>query len=193
MHDIEALAPVMGKSVAHIHEAGTNKKVICAYSGNRGAYAEQAISRYFDSSEAEAKPLDSFAEIFQQVTDGNVDYGMIPVENSLAGSVYQNYDNFSRFEDVTIIGAVTLNIRHALLGVKGSSISDIRTVSSHPQALSQCRKFLAEHKEWKQFEAVSTATAASEVAEKKDKTRAAIGSTQNAALYNLEILQEALK
>ncbi|MBO7613561.1 MAG: 3-deoxy-7-phosphoheptulonate synthase [Treponema sp.] len=190
MHDIEALAPVMGKSVAHIHEAGEAKKLICAYSGNRGAYAEQAISRYFDSSEAEAKAVDSFAEIFQQVTDGSADYGMVPVENSLAGSVYQNYDNFSRFEDVTIIGAVTLNIRHALLGVKGSTIADIKTVSSHPQALSQCRKFLSGHKDWKQVEAVSTATAASEVAEKADKTRAAIGSTQNAALYKLEVLQE---
>lgn len=130
MHDIEALAPVMGKSVAHIREANSSVvktaqnslsgKIVCAYSGKRGAYAEQAITRYFDEQDVLSMSVDSFDEIFQAVTDGKADYGMVPIENSLAGSVYQNYDNFSRFEDVSIAGAVTLNIRHALLGVKGS-------------------------------------------------------------------------
>ena len=144
MHDIEALAPVMGKALSRIHEYSERKK-ICVYSGTKGAYAEQAISRYFDSSEVDAVTVDSFSEIFQAVTDGKADYGMVPIENSLAGSVYQNYDNFSRFEDVTIVGTVTLNIRHALLAVKGAKLEQIKSVCSHPQALSQCKKFLSNH------------------------------------------------
>ena len=192
MHDIEALAPVMGKAVAHIREEA-HEKVVCAYSGKRGAYAEQAIGHYFDSRDVTALPVDSFDEIFQSVTDGKTDYGMVPIENSLAGSVYQNYDNFSRFEDVTIVGAVTLNIRHALLGVKGGSVADIKTVYSHPQGFGQCRKFLDTHKDWLHVDSISTATAAQFVAAKKDKSNAAIASAVNAAIYGLDVLQEDIE
>ena len=161
MHDIEALAPVLGKSIAHIRlqplalskekADKTNEKkagsILCAYSGNRGAYAEQAIARYFDSEDITELPTSSFSELFQSVTDGKADFGMVPIENSLAGSVYENYDNLSRFEDVSIIGSVTLNIRHALLGVKGGRLEDVKNVYSHPQALSQCKKYLENHPE----------------------------------------------
>ncbi len=192
MHDIEALAPVMGKAVAHIREE-KHEKVVCAYSGNRGAYAEQAISRYFDEKDVTALSTESFAEVFQSVMDGKADYGMIPIENSLAGSVYQNYDNFMRFEDVTIVGSVTLNIRHALLGLKGATIDEIKSVYSHPQGFGQCRKFLDEHKEWIHVDSLSTATAAQTVAAKKDPSVAAIASTVNASIYGLEILQEDIE
>ena len=192
MHDIEALAPVMGKAVAHIREE-KHEKVVCAYSGNRGAYAEQAISRYFDERDVTPLSTESFAEVFQSVLDGNADYGMIPIENSLAGSVYQNYDNFMRFEDVVIVGTVTLNIRHALLGVKGATIDGIKSVYSHPQGFGQCRKFLDAHKEWIHVDSLSTATAAQTIAAKKDPTAAAIASTVNASIYGLEVLQEDIE
>lgn len=192
MHDIEALAPVMGKAVAHIREE-KHEKVVCAYSGKRGAYAEQAISRYFDSKDVSPLSVDSFSEIFQSVLDGKADYGIVPIENSLAGSVYQNYDNFMRFQDVTIVGAITLNIRHALLGIKGSSISDIRTVYSHPQGFSQCKAFLDGHPDWIHVDSISTATAAQIVQAKKDKSIAAIASTVNSGIYNLEVLQEDIE
>ena len=167
--------------------------MVCAYSGKRGAYAEQAISRYFDASDVTATAVDSFSEIFQSVTDGTVDYGMVPIENSLAGSVYQNYDNFNRFEDVCITGSVTLNIRHSLLVKKGSSISDIKTVYSHPQALGQCRKFLEAHPEWNHIEVLSTATAAEIVSKSKDNSGAAIASSVNANIYGLDIAAEDIE
>ena len=193
MHDIEALAPVLGKSVAHIRADTTRQKVVCAYSGKRGAYAEQAINRYFDSADVTPCAVDSFGEIFQSVIDGKADYGMIPIENSLAGSVYQNYDNFSRFEDVTIVGAVTLNIRHSLLAPKNASLETIKTVYSHPQAMGQCRRFLEEHKAWNQIESVSTATAAELVSRNNDISTAAIASSLNAKLYGLEIIAEDIE
>lgn len=192
MHDIEAMAPVLGRAVAHIRTE-KRERIVCAYSGKKGAYAEQAVGRYFDSADVTALAVDSFGEIFQAVLDGKADYGMVPIENSLAGSVYQNYDNFSRFEDVTIVGAVTLNIRHALLGVKGATFDDIKKVYSHPQALGQCRKFLENYKSWVQVDAVSTATAAKFISERNDKSLAAIASTVNADLYDLNIIQEDIE
>ena len=207
MHDIEALAPVLGKSIAHIRlqpyalskekADKTNEKkpgsILCAYSGNRGAYAEQAIARYFDSEDITELPTSSFSELFQSVTDGKADFGMVPIENSLAGSVYENYDNLSRFEDVSIIGSVTLNIRHALLGVKGGRLEDVKNVYSHPQALSQCKKYLENHPEWKHVDAVSTATAAKTVSQLESSENAAIASIVNASLYGLDVLCEDIE
>lgn len=204
MHDIEALAPVLGKSIAHIRQqplppkktAATEKKtggITCAYSGNRGAYAEQAIERYFDSEDITELPTASFSDLFQDVTDGKADFGMVPIENSLAGSVYENYDNLSRFEDVSIVGSVTLNIRHALLGVKGGTLEDVKNVYSHPQALSQCKKYLESHPEWKHIDAVSTATAARTVSQLESSENAAVASMVNAPLYGLDVLCEDIE
>jgi len=204
MHDIEALAPVMGKSVAHIRQDSSSvvvdkvsnrksEKIICAYSGKRGAYAEQAISHYFDEKSVEAVAVNSFGEIFQNVIDGKADFGMVPIENSLAGCVYQNYDNFNRFEDVSIVGAVTLNIRHALLAPKGAGLETLKNVYSHPQALAQCRKFLDKYKSWTHVDTVSTASAASMVQDSGNIENAAIASSVNAKLYNLEIIAEDIE
>ena len=206
MRDIEALAPVVGKSVAHIRAAkksaptvalekstGTKKeKIVCAFSGKKGAFAEQAIDRYFDGS-VKAEAVDSFRELFQAVVDGRADYGMVPIENSLAGSVYQNYDNLTQFEDVSIVGSITLRIQHSLLACKGATLDSVKTVYSHPQALSQCHNYLFEHKDWAQIEAVSTATAAKLVSEKKSPENAAIASAVNAKLYKLEVLKEGIE
>ncbi len=202
MRDIEALSPVIGRQVAHIHQskapavisAGkrSSDKIICAFSGKRGAYAEQAITKYFDD-EAEALPVSSFREIFQSVLDGKADFGMVPIENSLAGSVYENYDNLVNFEDVSIVASLTLRIQHSLLGVKGAKLSDIKTVYSHPQAIAQCSKFLEAHSDWTKVDAVSTATAAKTVSDVASPSNAAIASAVNAKYYNLEILQEGIE
>lgn len=224
MHDIEAMAPVLQKSVPHIKEglpsangaqkvkaaAGkvvgkvgkfikeivTGENIAVAYNGNRGAYAEDAITQYFDNFEdTNIKKIccSSFSELFQTVVDGKADFGMVPIENSLAGSVYDNYDNLSRFPDATIVGSITLNIRHSLLGVRGAKVEDIQNVYSHPQALTQCKKFLENHKGWKLFETASTATAAKTISELDNSANAAIASISNGALYNLDVLCEDIE
>ena len=165
-----------------------SSRVCCAYSGKKGAYAQQAIDRHFAGKNVEAVPMDSFDRVFRAVTEGSVEYGMIPIENSLNGSVYQNYDNFSKFQAVEIIGSVSLNIRHCLLVKKGTGIGDIKNVYSHPQALGQCHKFLLEHSDWELMDAVSTATAAEFVSRSQANCSAAIGSDVNAELYGLDIL-----
>ncbi|MBB5225900.1 3-deoxy-7-phosphoheptulonate synthase [Treponema ruminis] len=201
MRDIESLAPVMGKEVAHIRsvdsqkkanaEKITHKKPICVFSGMKGAYAEQAIENFFEDS-VEAQTVDSFDEIFQAVVDGKADYGMVPIENSTAGSVYNNYDNLTRYEDISIVGALTLRIQHSLLAVKGASLETIKNVYSHPQGLSQCSNFLKSQK-WNAVDTVSTATAAALVAEKKSTENAAICNARNAKIYGLEVLKEGVQ
>ena len=200
MRDMESLAPVIGKEVAHIRaeEAGkkekaavAHKKPVCVFSGKKGAYAEQAIENFFEDS-AVAEPVDSFDEIFQAVVDGKAEYGMVPIENSTAGSVYNNYDNLTRYEDISIVGALTLRIQHSLLGVKGASLDTIKNVYSHPQGLAQCSTFLKNQK-WTAVDTVSTATAASLVAEKASIENAAICNARNAKIYGLEIIKEGIQ
>lgn len=225
MRDIEAFAPVLGKSVVHtrsedVHatdisrareaaikavtklgksvlNAFSNSAIKVAYNGNRGAFAEQAVMQYFDTNLSDgavkAVSYSSFRDMFSAVADGEADFGMVPIENSLAGSVYDNYDNLSRFPDVTIVGSVTLNIRHSLLAVKGARLDDIKNVYSHPQALSQCKKFLEKHKDWKQFETSSTSTAAKRIAELDNSSNAAIASRVNTTLYKLDVLVENIE
>ena len=200
MRDMESLAPVIGKEVAHIRaeEAGkktsspvAHKKPVCVFSGKKGAYAEQAIENFFEDS-AVAETVDSFDEIFQAVVDGKAEYGMVPIENSTAGSVYNNYDNLTRYEDISIVGALTLRIQHSLLGVKGASLDTIKNVYSHPQGLAQCSTFLKNQK-WTAVDTVSTATAASLVAEKASVENAAICNARNAKIYGLEVIKEGIQ
>lgn len=210
MQNIESLAPVLRKSVVHVRSdislnssasgknavssktAETDSKITCAYSGNKGAYAEQAAGIYFDG-QAEAVPEKSFRSVFEAVQDGRATYGIIPIENALAGSIYDNYDNLASFEDVSIVGALNIKIQHALLAPRGTKISDIKNVYSHPQGFAQCSDFLYNHKDWKKIDAVSTATAAKLISEENSKENAAIASALNAKYYNLDIIQDAIQ
>jgi prephenate dehydratase len=110
---------------------------------------------------------------------------MIPVENSLAGSVYDNYDNLWRFDDLCIAAAATLRVEHSLLAVKGTTFDTIRRVYSHPHGFPQCRDFLDKHSKWELIEAPSTADAAVIVAKLGTPENAAIASGINAKYNDL--------
>ncbi len=209
MRDIEALAPVIGKEVAHIRAVKNeelrtkndvdfgklnhrdSEKLKVAFSGKKGAYAEQAVYTYFDD-QADAVETNSFDEIFQEVIDGKVDFGMIPIENSTAGSIYNNYDNLTRYGDVSIVGAVTLRIQHSLLAPKGATLDTIKNVYSHPQGLAQCSNFIKKHS-LHCVDTISTATGAELVAEKGSTENAAIANARNAKIYGLEIISEGIE
>lgn len=166
---------------------------ICAYSGKRGAYAQLAVDKYFTKKNVKSLAVDSFKSIFQYVEKGLAQYGMVPIENSTAGSVYENYDNFTMFKNVHIIGTTTLKIEHSLLACKNASIETIKNVYSHPQALCQCSNFLEQHKEWAQTDTVSTATAASLVSSKNSPECAAIADVGNAEIYGLQVLKSSIQ
>ena len=198
MQDIKYLAPVVGKEVASIRRVDSicvesehkniEGKIKCAFNGEKGAYAEMAVEDYFGDS-VEAASVKGFDEIFQDVLDGKYDFGMVPIENSTAGSVYQNYDNFSRYDDISIVGAISLKIQHALLAPKGAALETVKNVYSHPQGFYQCSNFLKSFG-WNLVDTVSTATGALLVSKKNDISCAAIANRRNAKLYNLEILKD---
>ncbi len=157
-----------------------------AYQGEPGAYSEIAALRI-----GEPKPFESFEEAFAAVENHKVNYAVIPIENSLGGSIHQNYDLLLQ-HPVIIVAETFVKVKHCLLGIPGSSIQDARKVLSHPQALAQCRNFFATHQHLKAEVAYDTAGSAKMIAADKDATKLAIASKRAAELYGLEILQENL-
>ncbi|MBR3306273.1 MAG: bifunctional chorismate mutase/prephenate dehydratase [Lachnospiraceae bacterium] len=155
-----------------------------AYSGIPGAYAAIAASKIFPGEEL--KPYPSFAAVFDAVSKGECGRGVLPIENSYAGDVSQVMD-LLYFGELYIHGIYELPIYHNLLAVKGASLEDIKCVTSHPQALDQCAGFIEKGKLMRK-EAVNTAVAAREVAERADISVAAIASTETAEIYGLDIL-----
>lgn len=127
----------------------------------------------------------------EAIKEGMADYAVLPIENSSAGEVNDIYDLLEEYENY-IVGEQILKIDHALLGIPGTKLSDIRTVYSHPQALMQCSVYLEQQQGWKQEPVANTAMAARKVAEDQDRTQAAIGSVAAAKHHGLAVLKMPL-
>lgn len=160
-----------------------------AFQGERGAYSEMAALQYFPG--ATLLPQKSFAEVFDAAQKKKVDYAVIPVENSIEGSVGEVYDLLLNTKLVAI-GEVYHRVRHCLIANKGVKIKDIKTVYSHPQALGQCRAYL-QKKKMEPVPAYDTAGSAKLVKEQKLKDAAAIASRHAAELYEMQILEEGIE
>lgn len=179
MRDIEALSPVVGKELLRtpnvdVTAAGTGGGIPAgrdadriAFSGESGAFAEQALIRAF-GEEAERLQTDSFKGVFDAVLDGSAAFGVIPLENSLAGSIHENYDLLIRYPDIAIAGEIKLRIVHSLIANEKASWDSIKVVRSHPQGFAQCRDFLAEHPDWRLETWNNTASAVLSIAEEAD-------------------------
>ncbi|MDR2257582.1 MAG: prephenate dehydratase [Treponema sp.] len=165
-----------------------------AFCGEHGAFAELALFRAF-GEDAAALPAATFAAVFDAVRDGSAAFGVVPVENSLAGSVHENYDLFLRYPDIAIVGEIKIRIVHNLIVHPDAGWDTIKTVRSHPQGLAQCKAFLDQHPGW-QLEAWNNTAMAvvSIVKEKKDPlTIAAIASGAAAKLNGLKILKAGIE
>ena len=156
-----------------------------AFQGERGAYGESAVYQFFGST-TQVKPCMDFRDVFENVKKQEVQAGVVPVENSLEGSVNQNYDLFFNY-DLKVCGEVIVKIAHCLIANPGTSIDQIKTVYSHPQALAQCRNFLQKSK-WELIPAYDTAGSVKLIKEKKLKDAAAIASERAAEIYGMQIL-----
>lgn len=166
------------------------KGVRVAYQGVEGAYSQMAVNRYFGEG-ANAVHVDTFRDAMNMIADGAADYAVLPIENSSAGIVSQNYDMLAEFENY-IVAEQIIKIDHCLLGLPGSKIEDITDVYSHNQGLMQCDVFLNEHRFMTPHETENTAVAAMKVRDDKDSHHAAIASRASAELYGLEILAESI-
>ncbi len=164
-------------------------KYIAGYMGVEGAFAHEALLNYF-GQDTIAKCYSNFEEVFKAIKKGEIDYGVLPFENSSTGSINDNYDLIRKY-DLFIVGEYSLKIEECLLAKKGAKLEDIKKVYSHEQAIKQCKKYLDTHK----IEGVNysnTAIAARDVAKMTDNSVGAIASRLTAKLYNLDIIKEKI-
>ncbi|MCK4832818.1 MAG: prephenate dehydratase [Anaerolineales bacterium] len=161
-----------------------------AFQGVAGAYSEQATRQFF-GPEVESVPCRTLADVFFATENEQVDYGMLPVENAIAGSVTRSYELLME-HDLRIHAEVILRVRHMLLALPGTQLADLKRVRSHPQALAQCRRYLERH-DLESEPAFDTAGSARDLAESKQTDTAVIASELAAESCNLEILDRAIE
>jgi prephenate dehydratase len=160
-----------------------------AFQGERGAYSEEAVGLLF--GEVEVLPCASLREVFEAVTAGRADRGVVPVENSQAGSINETYDLLLA-HSLFITAELDLRIRHCLLALPGQTVADIRRVYSHPQALAQCEAFLQAHG-LQPVPASDTAGSARMVAQQGLRGVGAIAGRAAARIYALAVLAEGIE
>ncbi len=162
------------------------------YQGVEGAYSQAAMKSFFGQEGYTSFHVKSWRAAMDALADGQCDYAVLPIENSTAGAVAENYDLLYEY-DFAVIGEEILKIDHCLLGVPGAEVSKIRRVYSHPQALMQCERFFLEHPGVSAERMENTAVSAQKVKVAGDPTHAAIAGKINASLYGLSVLQEAIQ
>ncbi|MDR1838619.1 MAG: 3-deoxy-7-phosphoheptulonate synthase [Treponema sp.] len=209
MRDIEALAPVVGKELLrtprshNVEQAGSaavvsgqetafDSALPIAFAGESGAYAEQALIRAF-GDDAQRIQTDGFREVFDIVLEGSACAGVIPVENSLTGSIHENYDLFLRYPDIAMVGELPLRIVHCLIGDERTSIDSISIVRSHPQGFAQCKEFLDKHPDWILEPCNNTASAVASIVREGAMKVAAIAGESAARAHGLKILKEGIE
>jgi prephenate dehydratase len=158
-----------------------------AFQGERGAYGEMAALQYFPR--ARLAPKKSFRDVFDAAETGGADCIVVPVENSIEGSVNEIYDLLLQTKMI-VIGEVYQRVRHCLIANRG--VKKVKYVHSHPQALAQCRGYL-QRKRLEPMPAYDTAGAVKMIKEKKMMDSAAIASRRAASLYNMQILDEGIE
>lgn len=166
------------------------KRASVACAGCEGAYAHFAAERLFDLPEIMF--VNGFRNVFSAVDSGLCEYGVLPIENSLAGSVNAIYDLLGE-HNLSIVRSVRLKIDHSLLVQPGAKLEDIREIYSHQQAISQCSEFLASLKDVRIIPVENTAEAARMVAQSEDKSKASISSRLCSELYQLQVLKNAIQ
>jgi prephenate dehydratase len=179
-------AAVMGRPVSDRRCPGR----CAAFMGRVGNFSHKACRQYF-GEQAEAMAMPSFRDVFDAVADGRADFGIVPVENSLSGSIHQNYDHLLTY-DLKIVAEVKLRIVHDLVARPGTRITDIRRVLSHPQVFGQCLHYLEQY-DWERVAVSDTAGAAERVARAETPGDAAIANRVAAEAYGLAVLAEGIE
>ena len=162
--------------------------VTVVFQGVEGAYSYAAMNTFF-GKDIRSFHVDTWKDAMEAIKNREADFAVLPIENSTAGIVQDNYDLLTKYDHV-IVGEQIIPCQHALVGLPGTSLEQIKDVYSHPQALMQCREFLESHREWNTHEFGNTAAAAKKIAQDGDKTQAAISSPYAAEFFGLSVLKE---
>ena len=167
------------------------RKTAVAFPGERGAFSELAAHTYF-GLRVRTLPLRSFDDVFQKVSRSHAMVGIIPIENSLLGSIHENYDLLQTYS-LKIIGEIKLRVVHSLLVNRQVTMKNVRYVYSHPQALGQCEAFFRKHKSIEAVAMYDTAGAAKYIKEEHRTDAAAIASADAARVYGLQVLRSGIE
>ncbi len=197
--DIYVIAPVVGKQLDfdYLEKAGRQQRpiresqAVAAYLGEPGSFSHNACSQYL-GGDVKMAGKSNFRAIFEAVEHGEAQYGVIPLENSLTGSIHENYDLLLEY-DLNIVGELYLRIIHHLIASAGTSLEAIRKVWSSEAALQQCRQFLDRHPQWEVVPVNATTSAVRQLSEHSTPDHAAIGSREAAEIYNLSIIAEGIE
>jgi prephenate dehydratase len=169
----------------------THKSQRVSIQGIKGSYSHIAAAHIFGDN-IEITEREDFTEVFEDLAEGNVNSIVIPIENSTHGSVYQNYDNLTKY-GFPVVGELYLKIKFHLIANKGARLNDIDTLYTHPVALNQIKAFLEKNKKIKPIEYSDTAASVKLIKDKKLKSAAAAASRFAAKLYGMEVLEEDIQ
>jgi prephenate dehydratase len=169
----------------------SDQNVRVAFQGVKGAYSEDAAFTFFGEG-VETVPCPEFADLLEAVERGRATHGVLPVENSIEGSVTLANDLLLD-SDLTVIGEILLPIRHCLIGQPDAELKDVRKVYSHPQALGQSRNFLSEHPEWEKIPSFDTAGSVLMIKQRGLREEAAVASRRAAEQYGMKVLKEGIQ
>lgn len=197
--DIYVIAPVVGKQMDFDYlkksevmaEPGAGTVKTAAFIGENGSYSHKASLSYF-GDDVTSVPMKSFKDIFNAVENGSVEYGVIPIENSLSGSIHENFDLLQAY-DLKIIGEVTIRIKHALITHPGIEPGNITRILAPAHAFSQCRNYLEQYPDAELVPVKAAASAVRQVKDTGDTAAAAIGSAMAADIFDLEVKAESIE
>lgn len=161
------------------------------FQGTEGAYSQLALKEYF-GADTDGYHVETWRDAMEAIQGGTADYAVLPIENSSAGIVSENYDLLIEYDNC-IVGEQIISIEHALLGLPEAELSDITDVYSHPQALMQCGRYLEQHRNWEKHSLKNTAMSALKVKEDGKKYKAAIASELTAEIYGLKVLEQRIQ
>lgn len=199
MKDLAVVAPVVGKQMEGMHRrtvavdaAKPGSKGVVGLQGLSGSFSQKAIHQYF-GTETETSSYETFEELFQALSSGEINHAMVPVENSLTGSIHVNYDLLLEHEELTIAGELKIRVQHNLVANAGVEMKDIEQVFSHPQAAAQCDRFLSQNPHWQVVNMYDTAGSADHIVQNSMVRSAAISSLAAAERLGLQVLQEGIE
>lgn len=165
---------------------GKIKDIKLGFQGLEGSFSEEAMIKYFGENK-ETSHYETFEDVFEALKKNEIDYGILPVENTSTGAITEVYDLMNKY-GFYIVGEECIKINQHLIGLEGTKLDNIKEVYSHPQGFQQSSEFLNGNKEWICIPYYNTATSVKKVYDLNDITKVAIGSERAAKLYGLKIL-----
>jgi chorismate mutase / prephenate dehydratase len=191
LEDLMYISRKAQKKIMHRKLREVKTKTITDKIGFQGvpaSYSNQALNEYFGDN-VETSCFENFKDVFEALQNGEIKYGVLPIENSSTGGIAEVYDLLEEY-NCYIVGEKCIKVDHNLLAIKGAEISDIDEVYSHSQGFLQCNKYFSNYPDWRLIPYFNTAKSAQHVSSENSKNKACVASKKAAEVYGLNILEE---